>query len=81
MAVNSLKLKNILLDALKALSTASTQSGQWFTRAEIAKQLKASSGHLNPSRVVALERLSDAGDVVRRQRPNDGRNLPEYQLP
>ena len=81
MAVNSLKLKNILLDGLKALTAASTQSDQWFTRAEIAKQLKASSGHLNPSRIVTLERLSEAGDVIRRQRPNDGRNLPEYKLP
>ncbi|MBA3868418.1 MAG: hypothetical protein ABI970_15765 [Chloroflexota bacterium] len=81
MAVNGLKLKNILLDALKGLTSASTQSGQWFTRAEIAKQLKASSGHLNPSRIIALERLSEAGDITKRQRPNDGRNLPEYQLP
>ncbi|HEX2619916.1 MAG TPA: hypothetical protein VHL11_07210 [Phototrophicaceae bacterium] len=83
MAFKGNKLKQVLLDSLKDLHRLSSAPAedQWFRRSEIARNLRMSSEHLNPARVNKLEELVKLGQVVSRQRPDDGRDLPQYRLP
>lgn len=75
------RFKRMILEALTNLHTKSTLPAeeQWFTRRTIAGQFEAKAG-LNPSRLNALEELVTQNKVVKRQRPDEGRNLPEYSL-
>jgi len=72
-----------MLNALSELHRKSEDSRdeQWFRRAQIAHQLGAPSGTLNPARIGVLEQLTTAGRVLKQQKPDDGRDLPLYQLP
>ncbi len=76
------KLKEMLLHALKELKRRSDlpKDEQWFTRGEIAGQLGTASGKLNPVRVGALKELVQQLSVEERQKPNDGRDLPQYRI-
>lgn len=82
MAFKGNKLKQILLDALKELHNASGAAAedQWFTRSEIARKLRVKSEKLNPARVGMLQQLVRDEQVLVRQKPNDGRDLPQYKL-
>ena len=75
------RFKRMILEALTALHSKSRQplDEQWFTRRNIAGQVEAKAG-LNPSRINALEALVAEKKIVKRQRPNEGRDLPEYSL-
>ena len=53
---------------------------QWFTRAAIAKQMKAPSGGLNPSRKGALHDLVIDGVVEERQASPDGKQTWSYRI-
>jgi hypothetical protein len=82
MAAKGNKLAEILLTAIRELQTRSSlpPDERWFTRADIARQLNVKSQKLNPRRVSKLEELVDGGEVLKRQKPNDGRDLPQYQI-
>lgn len=75
------KVKNLILGALERLHDKSTlpKDEQWFPRAYIAREVGAPGG-LNPARVNALKEIVQEGKVLSRQKPNDGRDLPEYRL-
>lgn len=75
------KLENMLLKAVETLQKASTLpvEEQWFTRADVARQIGAVNG-LNPARVNTLKRLVKEGQLQVRQKPDDGRDLPQYQI-
>ncbi len=72
-----------ILNASKELHRRSElpAADRWFRRAEIARQLAAPSSQLNPSRIGALEGLVVAGHMLKRQKPEDKRSLPQYRLP
>ncbi len=76
------KLKEILLNALNELKRRSDLPAdeQWFTRADIGRQIGSASGKLNPVRVGALKELVEQLSVEERQKPNDGRDLPQYRV-
>lgn len=75
-------VKKLIIQALTELHRRSTapKEEQWFTRGDIARHLSAPSLRLNPARVNALKELVDEGKVAMRQRPNDARIWPQYQL-
>jgi hypothetical protein len=75
------KVKNLILGVLERLRDKSTlpTDEQWFQRGYIARELGARGG-LNPARVNALKEMVQEGKVLSRQKPNDGRDLPEYRL-
>ncbi|MFZ4815755.1 MAG: hypothetical protein ACOYL5_14565 [Phototrophicaceae bacterium] len=73
------KLKQILLSTVEKLQTRRPDG--WFSRRQIAEQLGTESVHLNPARIGALKTLVEEGKLQLRQRPDDGRDLPEYRLP
>jgi hypothetical protein len=75
-------VKKLIQDALQQRHKESTipREEQWFTRASIAKQLKAPSGGLNPSRKFALADLVRDGVVEQRKKPDDGKMTLEFRL-
>jgi hypothetical protein len=75
------RVKKLILSALERLHNKSTLpiDEQWFPRAYIGRELGAPGG-LNPARVNALKEMVQEGKVRSRQKPNDGRDLPEYRL-
>lgn len=75
-------VRHILVNALKDLHAASNDPAddQWFTRQQIARQLKAPSGSLNPTRKNALKKLANEKILREREKPNDGRKPLQYQL-
>ncbi len=81
-APKSKKLKEILQTALKELHRRSIvpTEEQWYTRADIARHLGIDSVNLNPARVGALEGLVAEGEIMKRQKPDTGRDLPQYRL-
>jgi hypothetical protein len=76
------RVKKLLLEAMEKLHQESKlpQNDQWFARAAIARKLENQSGKLNPVRINALEELVEQGSLFKRQKPNDGRELPQYSL-
>ncbi len=74
--------KKLIEDALRQNHKESLlpREEQWFTRAAIAKQLKAPSGGLNPSRKGALHDLVIDGVVEERQASPDGKKTWTYRI-
>ncbi|MDZ4770678.1 MAG: hypothetical protein SGJ24_16250 [Chloroflexota bacterium] len=81
MAAKSNKLGEIILKAIDELHKRSSvpDDEQWFTRAAIARQMGVPSQRLNPVRVRKVEELASEGKIQKRQKPDDGRDLPQYR--
>ncbi len=75
-------VKNLIVNAITHLQQHPPEMATegWFTRAQIATRLETKTGRLNPARVNALEELVEGGRVLKRQKPNDARSYPQYEL-
>ncbi len=75
-------VKNLIVNAISNLQQRPPELATegWFTRAQIATRLETQNGRLNPARVNALEELVKSGRVLKRQKPNDARSYPQYNL-
>ncbi len=82
MSKSSAVYKDMMMKAVEALDKKSdAASGErWFSRGDISRQVGAQHG-LNPSRVKALKALSEEGGLLlERQKPEEGRQFPQYSL-